>query len=427
MAQMIFRSLRLFDACKVMACRLDGFSVGILLAAMLFCVMPSICMSQTQGAVCSNGFGSFEEKFTTNVTVSVGAEKNGTMARRACEAKLRWNKESLPIAQGAWQVDIDVLGVDLGLGKPIVAFQVKGSDADPLVDYRIYSLAKPPRLLRTITGGGYFNAADTDLDGRVEIWTNDAKALEGFENLPLSALDFAPPVALRFEHQHLVDASYQFKSYYDRQIANVRAQLNAKQLSDFKDSDGKLSSLSKMPMERARSLMAAKIKVLEVVWCYLYSGREDEAWQALGDMWPVADVERIRASIVSARSRGILSGVDGVAEKVPRGRLDKHVLIFDREPDPGSANLNHTFCADTYPIPILMQRPLPSGGQPDFLHAMGMVEMVIDSAGKVRSAKAVGTPDKDLIESTVDWKFIPAFKDGRAVASRLRYGVTPNQ
>jgi hypothetical protein len=427
MAQVIFGSLHRYGGSVASVRRMNGLNARVSFTAMLLYASSSLCVGQTRGAVCSNGFGSFEEKFTTNVTVSVGAEKNGEMARGACAAKLRWNKESLPIEQGAWQLDIDAMGIDLGLGEPVVAFQVKGSDADSLVDYKIYSLGKPPRLLRTITGGGYFNAADTDLDGRVEIWTNDAKAVDGFEGLPVKALDFAPPVVLRFEHQRLVDASYQFRSYYDRQIASVRAQLDAKQLSEFKGSDGKFSGLSKMPMEQARSLMSAKTRVLEIIWCYLYSGREDEAWQTLTDMWPAADVERIRASIVNAKSHGILSGVDGVAEKVPRGRLDKHVLIFDREPDPGSADLNKTFRADTYPIPILMQRPLPSDGQPDFLHSMGVVEMVIDSAGKVRSAKAVGAPDKDLIAATSDWKFIPAFKNGRAVASRLRYGVTPNR
>jgi hypothetical protein len=427
MAQVIFGSLRHSCGRAASAHRMNGMNAWMFFTAMLLCASSSLCVGQTHGAVCSNGFGRFEEKFTTNVTVSVGAEKNGALARRACEAKLRWNKESLPIEQGAWQLDIDAMGVDLGLGKPVVAFQVKTSDADSLVDYKIYSLGKPPRLLRTIAGGGYFNAADTDLDGRVEIWTNDAKAVDGFESLPVKALDFAPPVVLRFEHQRLVDASYQFKSYYDRQIASIRAQLDAKQLSEFKHSDGTLSGLSKMSMEQARSMMSAKARVLEIIWCYLYSGREDEAWQALTDMWPAADAERIRASIVSAKSHGILSGVDGVAEKIPRGRLDKHALIFDREPDPGSADLNKTFCADTYPVPILMQRPLPPDGQTDFLHSTGVVEMVIDSAGKVRSAKAVGAPDKDLIAATADWKFIPAFKDGRAVASRLRYGVTPNQ
>jgi hypothetical protein len=50
-------------------------------------------------------------------------------------------------------VDIDALGVDLGLESPIVALQVKNSDADWFVTYKIYSLEnchphafRPPRV-----------------------------------------------------------------------------------------------------------------------------------------------------------------------------------------------------------------------------------------------------------------------------------------
>jgi len=39
--------------------------------------------------------------------------------------------------------------------------------------YKVYSLEKPPRLLPTITGGDWFSAADTKLEGRTEIWTSD--------------------------------------------------------------------------------------------------------------------------------------------------------------------------------------------------------------------------------------------------------------
>ena len=55
------------------------------------------------------------------------------------------------------------------------------------------------------------------------------------------------------------------------------------------------------------------------------------------------------------------------------------------------------------------------------------MNLVIDAAGKVRSAKTEGTPDKALIDATADWKFIPAFKDGRPVASRLLLGVIPSR
>jgi hypothetical protein len=69
--------------------------------------------------------------------------------------------------------------------------------------------------------------------------------------------------------------------------------------------------------------------------------------------------------------------------------------------EPASPNLR----ADVKPQAILLRRvvvgeiPLPQSEQ--------MVDIVIDAAGKVRSAKAVGTKDLDLVNDCAGWKFIP--------------------
>ncbi|MGA2414536.1 MAG: hypothetical protein ABSF59_08800 [Candidatus Sulfotelmatobacter sp.] len=76
--------------------------------------------------------------------------------------------------------------------------------------YEIYSLRKPPRSLRTINGGDFFGAADADLDGRIEIWTGHAGAVDAFEGLTPGEFDFAPTLALRFEHRRPVDVSSEF-------------------------------------------------------------------------------------------------------------------------------------------------------------------------------------------------------------------------
>ena len=95
----------------------------------------------------------------------------GTDLPREC-VKPRWrgDKRSLVVTDAAAQVDVDALGIDLGLGTPLVAFQVKCADVDCCRTFLIYSLQKPPKLLRTITGGSFFSAADAELDGRIEIW-----------------------------------------------------------------------------------------------------------------------------------------------------------------------------------------------------------------------------------------------------------------
>ena len=400
-----------------------------------------VCGCGAQEAVCGGGFGSFSAGFATGVTVSVGSVPKAGFATRMCRAKVNWNKQELVIEPGAWQINVDAMGIDLGLGAPVVAFVINRSDIDRFAKYEIYSLKTPPRELRTITGGDDYFAADTDLDGRIEIWTHDAAAVDGFENIPFGTLDFPPMEVLRFEQRKLIEVNGEFVPEFDRQIAMVRAQLDARSVNDFKHSDGALSTQSFVPVDQLQRLMKTKIRVLEMVWGYVYSNREEEGWRVLGEMWPAADLERIRAAILNARARSIRSQVEGVSALGPsKGFKKKHVMIYDRVSGADASGGNplssyyspglsgptkdeHTFEADTFPIPILLRRP-PAAAN---LGTEVTVNLVIDSAGKVRSAKVQGKPEEDLIQSTEDWRFIPAFKRGRPVASRLQMGVVPTQ
>jgi hypothetical protein len=407
---------------------MNAIRVRAWLLSVFLCGVSGFCTDQRHNFVCNGGYGTFEVKFATGVTVSVGPARNGDFSRRVCRATLVWDKQDLPVVPEASQVDIDVLGADLGLDMPVVAFQVRKSDADPSMAYQIYSLQKPPRLLRTISGGDFFSAADTDLDGRIEIWTGDAGAVDGFEHLSLSEFDFAPTIVMRFEGHRLRDASSEFRPHFDRQIEEVRARLDAQDLSDFRNSDGRLPVMSHLPAEQVHHLRIAKIKVLEIVWSYLYSGREQEAWHALVDMWPPSDFDRIRTSIMNAYAGGIRSQLDGASTGGSRFHVKHFAYIYDtvtntetEHADSDAANLT----ADTKPQAILLRRPPPAGIQDALPKSEEMVDLVVDAAGKVRSAKTVGAADKDLISATADWKFIPAFKDGRAVASRLRLAVVP--
>jgi hypothetical protein len=60
------------------------------------------------------------------------------------------------------------------------------------------------------------------------------------------------------------------------------------------------------------------------------------------------------------------------------------------------------------------------------------LNLVIDAAGKVQSAQLASKADRapmgDVwISASKTWNFIPAFKDGRAVACQIRLGVQPEQ
>lgn len=399
---------------------------------LLICLPASVCHAQVHDVVCNQGDGEFEAPFYSGVRVHVGAARNGELAARACNAALIWGDQNLVVADTAFQLDIDAFGVDLGVGAPVAALQVKKSKSDCCMEYKIYSLREPPVLLRSITGGGFFSAADTGLEGRVEIWTDDAAAMEGFENIRLSDLDFAPPVVLRFVHGRLLDASSEFRPYFDKKIAEERAKLTSQDLSDFKGSDGKLAVVTAFPADQLIRLRKVKVKVLEIVWCYLYSGREQEAWSFLAEMWPAADLDRIRAALVNARARGIRSQVDGVSTPIPAGRK-AHAKIFDgtttEAPLTGVTPEGVKPKKEiTPPIAILMERQPPvTAVEAELAQSESLLKLVIDSAGKVRSVEVTGNAeriDEGLLRSTSNWKFIPAFSDGEPVASQIFLGVS---
>jgi len=399
---------------------------------LLSCLTASACHAQSRDVVCREGVGDFEAEFLTGVKVRVGPTRFGDLESRVCAAALSWSDQNLLITDSAFETDVDAFGVDLGVGAPVAALQLKKSKAECCMEYKIYSLRAPPVLLRTLTGGEFFSAADTDLDGRVEIWTDDAATVEGFENLRLRELDFAPPVVLRFVRGRLLDASPEFQSFYDQKIADERAKLSPQDLGDFKTSDGKMGSPAALSAGWLPRMRGVKMRVLEIVWSYLYSGRGDEAWRTLAEMWPAADLERIRTALLNARSRGIRSQVDGISTPVSPGSKN-HAKIFDGtivvSATPGLTPKGVKPKQEiTPPKAILMERPPPvTAIEIEMAQSESTLKLVIDSAGKVRSVEALGngqSVDAGLLRSTANWKFIPAFSNGEPVASQIFLGVS---
>jgi hypothetical protein len=393
------------------------------------------CCAQTSDITCDRGNGAFETAFKTGVTVNVSAEKSGAFATRRCEAKLTWAGGALEVATKVDRVGIDVLGSDLGFKVPVVAFLIRASNTDTQSEYRIYSLKVQPTLLRTIRGGSSYRASDTNLNGHIEIWTDDTSGVDGFEEIPAADLDFAPAVVLRFEKSRLIDVSSEFRSHFDQQIADVRAHLDRQDLADFRSTDGKLTLSTIHSGTRLERLLRVKAQVLEIVWSYLYSDREPEAWQALGAMWPGADMERIHALLATLRTRGILAQTDGAVHKTGSWSLKLHAEIYDiTNPDKGTTSgLTSSMAlapgarlkeaAVTEPKSILLRRPPEPQGSQTQLDANELLELVVDAAGKVHSARILAGNDTSLLAATKGWQFIPAFRNGEAVACRFRLHV----
>jgi len=243
----------------------------------------------------------------------------------------------------------------------------------------------------------------------VEIWAGDAAALRGFEALFPGEVGFVPNYVLRFEKGRLYDATSEFVSYFDDVIRQVRAEIDPALMHDFQLSDGKLLVRVGAPPEeitRNHRLRTPKIQALEIVWAYLYSGREKEARQALDEFWPKSDVDRIYKAILDARARGIGSQLDPAPP--PDHRNNTKAWIYTRR----EASSPDAIMMRVYPPPDIFS-PMQ--------HKV-LLELVIDSAGKVRSIEKNGDSknlDEYIRKSVREWKFIPAYRNSQSVACRM--------
>jgi hypothetical protein len=151
-------------------------------------------------------------------------------------------------------------------------------------------------------------------------------------------------------------------------------------------------------------------------------------------MWPRADVERVKAAVVAARAKGFDALVASVAGPVDR-RHHWQLTVYDtrgmnreipptaadgaltRLPDP-ETNLFEGL-VDLSPQPIAMMRD-------EMVREPEMVVLVIDAAGKVRSAKMAGGRGRSAAARVREgMEVIPAFKDGHAVACRTQMIISP--
>ena len=380
-------------------------------ALLLFtCAMANTCAAQAHNSLCNKGNNEFQAIYRTGVAVTVESAKSEGLSLRECRATLQWRKDTLVVADKAAQIDLDLFGVDLSRKDgPVAAFQIKKTDGGCCSIYRIYSLKKRPRLLRTITGGSSYTASDKDFDGRIEIWTDDSAAVDGLDGLHVQDMDDPPAVVLRFEDGRLLDANREFQNYFDTIAVRVRKEIKPEELREFKRSDGRLQADISSDVARINRLRAVKIRILEIVWAYLYSGREQRAWQTLAEMWPAGDTGRIRRLISNAREHGILAQTDRAPAKKPRLWQDAGWIYKQTEVTPAQA--------------IYLWRPAPPGplDYSSLDREVGL-DLVIDSAGKVSSVVHVlgeGIADEGLLSAAREWKFIPAMKDGHSVASHL--------
>jgi hypothetical protein len=196
-----------------------------------------------------------------------------------------------------WDVSIHQgTGKDLfGDGNPSLVLEGYSGGAHCCYNYEIVSLGRTPVILRPIQNESPFFFFRDPATKQFRILTSDG-AFDYFDGMCHACAPF-PRVVLQVDRNGLHDVSADFVEQYDSEIALARAKI----------AEGDIQKFIVADFEDARKV------VLEIVFSYLYSGRQAEAWQTVDEMWPPADRERIKALILKTRASGILS-------KLPQSR-----------------------------------------------------------------------------------------------------------
>lgn len=197
-------------------------------------------------------------------------------------------------------------GEDIGNdGQPDVVFAGYSGGAHCCSTYWIVSLGKTPRLARKICNSHAITFEDIRHDGRIEMKTVDGR-FDLFDG-SCFACSPMPLVFLRLEGQTLRRVDSDFWPLYEKEIAAATARLSAGKIERFR----KVTSAQVAPFGDATANLywgnlETKEDVLTIVVAYLYAGREEEAWRNLSELWPPADIPRIRALILKAAHSGFL-------------------------------------------------------------------------------------------------------------------------
>ena len=198
-----------------------------------------------------------------------------------------------------WALSLDpISGTDInGDGKPEIVLSGYSGGLHCCYVYEIVSLGRTPEVLHTFS-----NPVPITFEKRPDGATL-IRAADGVFDYFLvpHAAAVIPQLVLKPEGNNLVDVSAQYPELYDQEIEQARGQLTKDELEKFRKSNFR----DRLFTDQVPTVH----KVLTIVLDYVYSGREEKAWQALDELWPPADVGRVKALIAERRHRGMLANL----------------------------------------------------------------------------------------------------------------------
>jgi hypothetical protein len=238
-----------------------------------------------------------------------------TRAADTCRAELidSRNKAVFSASDSAFSLILADKDVN-GDGIPDIVFEGYSGGAHCCWTYYVVSLGETPGLIRKFKNEVAARFFSNPVTGQIEIATGDG----AFDSFALSHAESPfPEVHLRLEGKSLVDISNTHVLEYNREIREAKMQLDPKAISQFRSVTAP-DDLIEGDLNRQTVSI-----VLQIVFAYLYSGRKALAHQAVREMWPAFDQQRVWKLTLDTRREGILRYTRHASPPIPRLRLDR--------------------------------------------------------------------------------------------------------
>jgi TonB family protein len=386
------------------------------LALTVLLALASVPLAAKDSGGCEAGKGGFEKKLDGSmlrVAAALASDVNS-----ACHLSVISSKGDEVFQADGRSIRVDLAGKDLnGDGVRDAAFQVDpGPKGSCCATYYVFSFGGIPRLLRRIEHGQFYSLEDRDGDKVYEIWGADLEAFQGFDGFLPSETIVVPTAVMRLEAEKLVDAGPQFQTNYDVLISRLQARLTTDGTQGFLASDGRLAGPGDSGGTKLRETKAV---VLGIVWDYLYSGREQDAWTTLSELWPAGDRDRIRTLIAQTRSRGILAQTDATAPVRAEGCGPPLI-----PPEAMGISLKGVTAPKAVNTPDPTYSPEAEKARLEGTVVLWVIVGADGCAHNIRVQRSLGKGlDERAIEAVRRWRFEPARRNGVPVEVQVNIEV----
>jgi hypothetical protein len=276
---------------------LEMFRLG---AAILFLLLTLSGQgaSASSRRACTTGRGAASKKFK-NAELQIAPAGGGDK----CRAVVLDSHKLVIFSELDTTFDIALSNRDVnGDGIPDLVLEGFSGGLHCCWTYYVISLGPKPSLLLKFENNREASFLEDEKGRGFYISTEDGE-FDYFDGLCHACTPF-PLVFLKIDGKRLVDISPECADAYDEIVRESRAALSAQDLAEV------VAMTTSSSESRAAGVGNGVRRMLEIVFAYLYSGRESRARQELQTMWPQFDQDRMWNLIQKQRREGILRYVD---------------------------------------------------------------------------------------------------------------------